>query len=412
MGDMADQLTDNMVQCAAEGGYCPDCKLLCDPQGPCGCCEEEPMKYLAELYKTDSKGKTRHWRIWVKGNVINTEHGVYKGTLVKASKTIRDGKNIGKANETTPEEQARSEALSTIQKKRDKNYGDEPGHTEIAVLPMLAHNFRKREKDITYPCYLQPKLDGVRCFAHLQEDGQVRLISRSGKEFTQPFVTLRAQIAQFINGNEIWDGELYTPKLTFEDLIAACRKSTYRESSELVQFHLFDIFSNETDSFETRFNNRMIKIAMKLKDRIQLVETIMADSKNEAMEYYARCMENGYEGIMFRNTCGVYRPGNRSKDLQKYKEFVDEEFEIVGAKEGVGTDEGTVIWKCKSSIGWDSTKKTDTFFVRPRGTVVQRKEWWDNYKKYIGVQITVRYQNLTENKFPRFPVGIAIRDYE
>jgi hypothetical protein len=26
------------------------------------------IEYLAELYKTDSKGKTRHWRIWVEAH--------------------------------------------------------------------------------------------------------------------------------------------------------------------------------------------------------------------------------------------------------------------------------------------------------------------------------------------------------
>lgn len=379
------------------------------------------IQYLAELYKTDSKGKIRHWRIWVEGNVIKTEHGVYEGTLVKASKTIKVGKNIGKANETTPEEQALAEALSTAQKKLDKNYGDTPGHTEIVVLPMLAHNFRKREKDITYPCYVQPKLDGIRCFAIMVDislEGEknqswaVKLFSRSGKEFTQPFIKLRTQINRLIKRDEIWDGELYTPKLSFEDLIAACRKTTYRESSELVEFHLFDIFVDEKESFEMRFNTRMIKIAMELKDRIKLVETLVVSSKEEAMEYYARCMTNGYEGIMFRNICGVYTPGHRSKDLQKYKEFIDEEFFIVGAKEGEGTDEGTVVWKCESPIGWDPVKKTNTFDVRPRGTIAERTEWWNNYKRYIGIPLTVRYQNLTKNKFPRFPVGIAIRNYE
>lgn len=366
------------------------------------------VEYLAELYKTDSKGKTRHWRIWVEGNVIKTEHGVMGGILVEASKEIKVGKNIGKANETTPEEQALSEAMSTIQKKRDKNYGDKPGHTEITVLPMLAHNFRKREKAIKYPCYLQPKLDGIRCFAHLTADGEIRLISRSGKEFVQPFETLRAQIAQFIKGDEIWDGELYTPNLTFEQITAACRKDTYRDTSELVEFHLFDIFANDTETFKSRFNNRLIKIAMKLGDRVKPVETIMADSREEAMEYYARCMENGFEGIMFRNLDGVYKAGHRSKDLQKYKEFIDAEFVITGAKEGTGSDAGTVVWECRTG----DRENTQYFDVRPRGTIAQRKEWWDNHKQYIGQQLTVRYQNLTEYGIPRFPVGIAIRDYE
>jgi hypothetical protein len=41
MGDMADQQLDDLVQCIAEGGYCPDCKMTCDPQGPCGCHYQE-----------------------------------------------------------------------------------------------------------------------------------------------------------------------------------------------------------------------------------------------------------------------------------------------------------------------------------------------------------------------------------
>ena len=111
---------------------------------------------------------------------------------------------------------------------------------------------------------------------------------------------------------------------------------------------------------------------------------------------------------MFRNLSGVYKAGHRSRDLQKYKEFIDAEFIITDAKEGTGSDAGTVVWECRTG----DRENTKYFDVRPRGTVAQRKEWWDNYKKYIGQELTVRYQNLTEYGIPRFPVGIAIRDYE
>ena len=370
------------------------------------------MQYLAELYKTDSKGKTRHWRVWTEDNIICTEHGLLGGKLPLSTKAVA-GKNIGKSNETTPEQQARAEALAMAQKKRDKNYGDKPGHTEVSILPMLAHDFRKRENAIMFPCYVQPKLDGIRCFAQLEENGDVKLTSRSGKEFVQPFEVLRDQIIAFIKPGEIWDGELYSPKLSFEDLCAAVKKTTYRESSELVEFHVFDIFVDEVETFFTRFNSRLIPIAMKVSDRIEAVETITVDNKEEAMEYYARCMNNGYEGIIFRNYEGVYKAGHRSKDLQKYKEFIDEEFVITDAKEGQGSDEGTVIWQCRTGARLHVvTENTKYFDVRPRGTVEQRKEWWDNYLEHLGKSLTVRYQNLTSDGIPRFPVGIAIRDYE
>ena len=35
-----------------------------------------------------------------------------------------------------------------------------------------------------------------------------------------------------------------------------------------------------------------------------------------------------------------------------------------------------------------------------------------NGDKYMGKMLTVKYQNLTDLGVPRFPVGIAFRDYE
>jgi hypothetical protein len=37
MGDLADQMIDDAIQLMADGGYCEECEMLCDPQGPCGC---------------------------------------------------------------------------------------------------------------------------------------------------------------------------------------------------------------------------------------------------------------------------------------------------------------------------------------------------------------------------------------
>jgi DNA ligase-1 len=41
-------------------------------------------------------------------------------------------------------------------------------------------------------------------------------------------------------------------------------------------------------------------------------------------------MEEGYEGIMVRNPNSPYEISKRSSYLQKYKEFDDDEFEIIG----------------------------------------------------------------------------------
>ena len=41
-----------------------------------------------------------------------------------------------------------------------------------------------------------------------------------------------------------------------------------------------------------------------------------------------------------------------------------------------------------------------------------RKALFKYGRDYIGEMLTVRYQELTDDGVPRFPVGIAIRDYE
>jgi hypothetical protein len=91
--------------------------------------------------------------------------------------------------------------------------------------------------------------------------------------------------------------------------------------------------------------------------------------------------------------------------LQKFKQFLDDEFSIVDFLEGTGNDAGTVIWVCTND-------NNDTFKVRPRGTREQRREWFSDGNNLIGSTLTVRYFELTDDGIPRFPVGIAIRDYE
>ena len=107
---------------------------------------------------------------------------------------------------------------------------------------------------------------------------------------------------------------------------------------------------------------------------------------------------------MLRNRLGLYK-NDRSIDLQKYKEFQDAEYEIVQFKEGEGTEKGCVIWVCKTEEG-------KVFNCRPRGTHEDRIELFKNGSQYIGKKLTIRFQELTDDKIPRFPIGITFRDYE
>jgi DNA ligase-1 len=115
---------------------------------------------------------------------------------------------------------------------------------------------------------------------------------------------------------------------------------------------------------------------------------------------------NGFEGTIIRNKKGVYKVGHRSADLQKYKDFFDDEYKIVGAHEGVGKAKGAVTWICVTEAG-------EEFDVVPKGSMEKRQEWWRDREKYFGEMLTVKYQNLTaDRKVPYLPSGLAIRNYE
>jgi DNA ligase-1 len=136
---------------------------------------------------------------------------------------------------------------------------------------------------------------------------------------------------------------------------------------------------------------------------VVLVRTEQVAVLSEFRQFFAEFVEAGYEGIMLRNAAGVYRANYRSNDLQKYKEFMEDEYRIIDFTQGEGRDAGAVIWVCETADGKE-------FCVRPRGTIQQRHAWFNDGASYIGKNLTVVYQELTEEGKPRFPIGKAVRD--
>jgi DNA ligase-1 len=150
-------------------------------------------------------------------------------------------------------------------------------------------------------------------------------------------------------------------------------------------------------------------------DKIKFVLCEMITRKGEIEDYHSSYAQAGFEGVIIRNLNGLYKMQHRSTDLQKYKHFEDAEFPITGYnKEIVQVSDSTggfietacVIWTC-------TTPEGKTFDVRPRGTIAQRKQWYNEAVNIVGKkELTVRYQEKSEDLIPIFPVGIAIRDYE
>ena len=115
--------------------------------------------------------------------------------------------------------------------------------------------------------------------------------------------------------------------------------------------------------------------------------------------------DEDFEGVMVRNLHGTYDINKRSKHLQKFKEFQDAEYKIVGYNEASGDWQGTPIWICEMADGRQ-------FNVTPTGDRPSRIEMFNNIEDYMGKLLTVKFFELTADGVPRHGVGLAIRDYE
>jgi DNA ligase-1 len=127
------------------------------------------------------------------------------------------------------------------------------------------------------------------------------------------------------------------------------------------------------------------------------VETKLVHSVEEVEAYHDDCVKRGYEGIMIRTPGGLYRQ-TRSKDLLKYKHFKTEEFKVVGHTVG---KEGIPVFECL--VG------DKTFGVMMKSTLEEKKAMLKEVESYYGKWLTVKYQELSKDGVPRFPVGIDFR---
>jgi ATP-dependent DNA ligase len=384
------------------------------------------IKNYPILYKKDKSDKVRLWNINAirKNNNtywIATEYGHKDGKIIYSEKEITEGKNIGKKNETTIEQQLILICDKTFKDKKEKEeyietLDDINNEKENkAFSPMLADKWNpesktKRKVDIVFPCFIQPKLDGIRCLSFLSNDGEIVNQSRQLKHFKNLYhINKELDILLKKYPDLVLDGELYNHDIVFNQIAGIVKKEKYNEEDkeklEQIQYHIYDCFFYKS---EHEFSERNIFLSNAEKlvkwKYLKFVPTFICNDKNDVIHTHHRFVDDKYEGSILRNKSAFYE-FTRSKNLQKFKNFEDDEFEIIGFKEGTGHDKGTVIWKCKAKNGKD-------FDVRPVGTVKERSDYLKNAKKCIGKMLTVTYQEISELGVPRFPVGKTIRDYE
>lgn len=369
---------------------------------------------LPALYKKSSTGAIQKWCISTSGISIITEWGVVDGKMQKTTETIHFGKNVGKKNETTPEEQAALEAASRWDKKLKSGYvqtiasassGAVDAVIEGGVFPMLAHVYENNKKHVKFPAFVQPKFDGHRCIA-VVNGGKCTLWSRTRKKIeSMPHIVKLVEDAARESKIEdiIFDGELYNHDYhdRFEELTSKIRQQQPAEDCELVKYYIYDIVDT-TKPFKDRKKLLSSILENGKYEHLYEVDTYNAVDEEELYDLFYSFINNGYEGAMYRDKDALY-VNKRSRSLLKVKEFKDSEFTVVGIEEGRGKMEGHAVIICTAVSG-------ETFKVKMAMAQEELRHIYLNSSDYVGKQLTVKYQGLTAKSIPRFPVGVRFRE--
>jgi DNA ligase 1 len=377
-----------------------------------------------KLYKKDSKGGIRGLEIYGEGDEIVQISGRIDGKQVEnRSKCV--AKNLGKSNETSPEQQALLEAESRITKKLDQGYFltlDEV-ESEVVMLPMLAKDYKKESRKIDWGnCFVQPKLDGMRCLVFIKK-GKVTFMSRSGKE-----ITTLDHIKEDLRGlnDMVLDGEMYAHGESFQTNMKKIKKYRKGETEE-VKFHVYDKI--DTLGFINRYEELVNLFKEHKFKHIELTPTyVLKDGDKSLKTYHEGFMSEGYEGSIIRWGDEGYKLNGRSSNLLKYKDFIDEVYKVVDIiPSEKRPDHGVVSVQLNkkkyynvspsgttsnlSDVPFDGYDVYDypTFECGMKFSHEEREEILRNKDTYIGMMGEVRFPEVSEFGIPRFPVCYGFR---
>ncbi|MEZ0076196.1 non-homologous end-joining DNA ligase [Planotetraspora sp. GP83] len=213
--------------------------------------------------------------------------------------------------------------------------------------PMLAQPGTMPEPDEWYAHEM--KWDGVRALAYI-EGGRLRLISRNAKDITAAYPETLG-LARAVGGHDlVLDGEIVAfderGRPSFEALQPRMHQRHEVKIAQLmttvpVTFLLFDVLHVNAAS----------SIAMPYTARRGLLEQLVERGAHwDVPPYYrdggahalAESRRLGFEGVVAKRLTSPYRPGRRSPDWVKVKNFRTQEVVVGGWKPGEGRRRGVI----------------------------------------------------------------------
>lgn len=293
----------------------------------------------------------------------------------------------------------------------------------MTFRPMLAS---EAPKNLSFPLYASPKIDGVRAVVK-----DSLLLSRSLKPIPNGYVQDTLGIPEL----EGLDGELTVGPPHAKNVMQATTSGIMsRDGRPDFTFWVFDFWNGKPDQI---FSNREALLHSYFKDgyflkhtRVSYLTQRIIHDPQELAQYEAHCLELGYEGVMLRKPEGLYKFGRstaREGHLLKLKRFVDAEAVVIGFEERMhNANEATT-----NALGYTerSSHKANKIPMGTLGALVvrnvagvefsigtgfsdaQRMYYWAARDLYLGKTVTYKsFEAVGVKDAPRFPVFKGWRD--
>lgn len=438
------------------------------------------------LFKRNLEGKIMAWRAWIEWYYdedhqmglynIHIQYGIHEG---KHYTQITPSWNTPEPPKY-PEKQAIRALASRYKHQLKLGYKDfsaenHPIPLSYAVMDNLVPNtvtdnnehgkpmkFQKCSPErMTYPCYGQPKINGVRIEISWDETGTTRhaseydmfnpvpewekvlILSKNGDEYDikhlkETWYEIYKSCEKVIPNIKKYrfDGEAYIVGLPVATIGGACRNRNNPHHKYLMCV-VFDIaiegYSQEQrekmlqqvyhETVESNaFNHKLLDKIYKLltpstHENFKAFDIVFLDTKlirdvNEAICYRDLCIRWGFEGSILRSISSEYAFGQRPVTGIKMKTTQDSEFEILGIHKVSGNftvpTGYSVVLKCRNDLN------NITFNVSFYGDVIEKKriEDLDARGALKGKLLTIAFYERTKNKIPLHVTSTTLRDYE
>lgn len=266
--------------------------------------------------------------------------------------------------------------------------------------------------------YVSRKLDGVRCLAMIDENGEVKFFSRSGKEFTT-LGNLETAIRKLGLKNTVLDGEVCiideNGNEDFQGIIKEIKRKDHTIQNPY--YYMFDQLTMEEfiDKTSTRtFKQRLDSLTVKLNDVDSQYFSVLPQHRSDDTVFadmIKQSKDGGWEGLMLRKDAPYQ--GKRSSDILKVKSFHDAEYIVVDIENTVNRVivEGREIEEemLKNVV---IEHKGHRVQVGSGFSLEQKRHYYKHPEEILGKQITVQYFEESRDQNGgyslRFPVIKAI----